>query len=155
MTEAESGLIFSHITQNAIVLEYGSGKSTRSIASKCKSITAIEHQPSWYNTVLATLPENASLLLRTPDLPYQEGGDDGSYEQFKSYVDAPLGSTFDIVIIDGRARVACAAMCQLLCKSDGLVFVHDFERSEYQAVLEYLDLVSLVGKMALLKVKNA
>jgi hypothetical protein len=155
MTEAESGLIFSHITPDMRILEYGAGRSTKLIASKCNSITSIEHQPSWYETVLETLPENASLLLRTPDLPYREGGDDGSYEQFKSYVEAPLGSTFDIIIIDGRARVACASICHLLCKSGGFVFIHDFERSEYKAALEYLDMISLVGEMALLKVKNA
>ena len=155
MTEAESGLIFSYLIPTALVLEYGAGGSTKLIASKCKSITSIEHQPSWYEAVLETLPENASLLLRVPDLPYKEGKEDGSYEQFKSYIEAPLGSTFDIVIIDGRARVACASICHFLCKSDGLVFIHDFERTEYQAALEYLDLISRVGKMALLKVKNA
>ena len=42
------------------------------------------------------------------DLPYREGLEDGDEEQFKSYLNFPatLGQKYDLILDDGRARVA-------------------------------------------------
>ena len=42
------------------------------------------------------------------DLPYRDGLEDGDEEQFKSYLNFPatLGQKYDLILDDGRARVA-------------------------------------------------
>lgn len=57
---------------------------------------------------------------------------DGPIKQLADYVSVPLTGKFDIIFIDGRARVSCVKRVyhdQLLNK-DGYLFVHDAFRSE-------------------------
>ena len=58
-------------------------------------------------------------------------------EVFDDYINFPrgLGRLFDRVLIDGRVRVACAAVARELIKDDGLLFVHDYvARPRYAAI---------------------
>jgi len=154
-TPEESVFFFTEINKNKKVLEYGSGQSTIEIAHNCGNIVSIEHQENWYNKNLSLIPNNCEIILKKPNLPYVEGGHCGTYEEFKDYIEAPLSKgPFDVIFIDGRARVACASICKKLAHKDTIVFVHDFERPEYQVVLNYLDLVKVVEKMAKFKIKN-
>jgi len=154
-TQAESAFFFAEIDKNKKVLEYGSGQSTIEIAERCKEIVSIEHQEEWYNKNILTKPSNCEILLRKPTLPYSEGGHCGTYDEFKDYIEAPLSKIpYDVIFIDGRARVPCASICNKLGHKDTVVFVHDFERPEYQEVLKYLELISVVEKMAKFKIKR-
>jgi len=153
-TPAESAFLFAEIDKNKKVLEYGSGQSTIEIAERCDFITSIEHQEEWYDKNVLVKPSNCEILLRKPTLHYSEGGHCGTYDEFKDYIEAPLYKTpYDVIFIDGRARVACASICNKLGHKDTIVFVHDFERPEYQEVLKYLELITVVEKMAKLKIK--
>jgi hypothetical protein len=82
----EEDFLINHITNDSLVLEYGSGGSTKEISKICKFITSIEHQEDWYNELKNELPSNCELILKKPDAPYVEGGHDGTYDEFKSYV---------------------------------------------------------------------
>lgn len=151
----EEDFFMNHIKNDLIVLEYGSGVSTKEIAKKCKFIISIEHQENWYNQLKKELPTNCELILKTPDLPYVEGATCGSYDEFKSYIESPLNKgPFDIILIDGRARVSCASICKRLSHDNTIIFIHDFDRAEYQEALNYLDLIDKVGTMAKFKLKN-
>lgn len=153
--KAEETFFMSHINKDSIVLEYGSGESTSEIAVKCGSIVSMEHQKKWYNKNIRIVPKNCELILKKPNnLNYKEGGDCGSYDDFKDYIETPLTKApFDIILIDGRARVACASICKQLGHKDTLVFIHDFERVEYKKALKYLELITMVGNMAKFKIK--
>ena len=154
-TPAESAFFFAEIDKNKKVLEYGSGQSTIEIAERCNKIISIEHQEEWYNKNAPSKPSNCEILLRKPTLPYSEGGHCGTYDEFKDYIEAPLSKApFDVIFIDGRARVACSSICGKLGHKDTVVFVHDFERPEYQGVLQYLELITVVEKMAKFKLKK-
>jgi predicted O-methyltransferase YrrM len=151
----EQEFFISHLKSPHRVLEYGSGYSTIEIAQKVKEIVSIEHQQTWYDTLVSQIPKNCDLILCTPSLPYTEGGHDGTYEEFKDYIESPLNKgIFDIILIDGRARVSCASVCKSMSHPDTLIFIHDFQRSEYQEALNYLELIDMVGNMAKFKIKN-
>lgn len=154
-TSNEEELFFlSELNKTQNVLEYGSGVSTSEIAGKVNLMVSMEHQKEWYDKNINNVPSNCTLLLRGPNLPYIEGGHCGTYEEFKDYIEAPLEyKPFDIILIDGRARVSCASICKLLGHKDTLIFIHDFERPEYQEVLKYLDLIGTRDKMAKFKIK--
>lgn len=154
-TQQESDFFLSEITKTHRVLEYGSGESTIEIADKCLSILSIEHQKQWYDKLIELKPINCELILREPNLPYKEGINCGTYEQFKSYIEAPLDKgPFDIILIDGRARVACASIVKSITHDNTLIFIHDYDRPEYAEVLNYLELIGQVGTMAKFKIKK-
>jgi len=154
-TREESAFVFAEIDKNTKVLEYGSGQSTVEIAEKCSSIVSVEHQENWYNETLQIKPSNCELLFKKPTLHYVEGFHCGTYEEFEDYIEAPLSKgPFDVILIDGRARVACSSICHRLGHKDTIVFMHDFERPEYQEALTYLEQEAVVGRMAKFKIKE-
>lgn len=68
--------------------------------------------------------------------------EEGTYRVFKSYVDAVTTlneSVYDIVLIDGRARVACALKVLPYLNDDSLVLLHDARREKYAPILNYYD----------------
>ena len=151
----EEDFFMNHINENSLILEYGSGISTNEIAKKCKSILSIEHQEEWYNKLKPQLLDNCEIILKKPDLPYIEGGHCGTYEEFKSYVEAPLNKgPFDIILIDGRARVSCSSVVKTISHDNTIIFIHDYDRPEYREALSYLELIEQVGTMAKFKIKK-
>lgn len=152
-TNKEEQIFFlSHINNTHNILEYGSGESTLEIAKICKSIVSVEHQSIWYNKLINFIPYNCKLLLYPPDKLYKEGGHCGTYEEFKTYINSPIEyGPYDIILIDGRARVECAKICKILSKPNSLIFVHDFDRKEYQEIKNILNFVDQVHTMAKFK----
>lgn len=161
MSPEEKEFFISHLNKNQNVLEWGSGSSTKVIAEAVKSIVSIEHNKDWYDKVIKDLPKNATLYHVPSKYPYdnrKEG--DGSPDNFKNYISYPveLGNKYDLIFIDGRARVQCASVCSKISKEDTMIFVHDFSderiKAGYGKMYEYLDLVEKVQFMALFKLKS-
>jgi len=155
-TDLEEEIFFlSHLNEETNVLEFGSGDSTLEISKKCKKIISIEHQKHWYEYLIDKIPSNCDLVLKEPNLPYVEGRTDGTIEEFYDYVNFPLSlGPFDVILIDGRARVSCCSICEKISHPNTIIFVHDFERQEYQPCLEFLELIEQKGRMAKFKLKK-
>jgi hypothetical protein len=155
----ESRFFLDSIKKTDRVLEYGSGESTKEIASRCKELVSVEHQKNWYDMVVTGIPENVELLLKEPNLPYIEGTYNcGTYDEFEDYITcAQSHGKFDVIFIDGRARLECAKFCKNVSHENTLVFIHDFSSRLYDhgyiEVFKYLDLVESVSDMSKFKVK--
>jgi hypothetical protein len=151
----EQNFFLSHIKSNHYVLEYGSGISTTEIAKLCYKLISVEHQNEWYIKLKDQLPNNCTLLFHPPDKEYIEGYDCGTMEQFFSYVNSPIPyKPFDVILIDGRARVSCASISKNIVKdNESIIFIHDWDRLEYQEALLYLDLIDVCETMAKFKIK--
>lgn len=149
-SERESGLIKPYLTKEARVLEYGSGLSSIEIANMVKSLLTIEHNRFWYEKIQPKLPDNTTIKL-VFSTNYR-GGTDGTYEQFKDYIETPEG-IFDVILIDGRARIECAKYCKNIADENTIIFVHDYNRDEYKEIENYLELIEVVGTMAKFKLK--
>lgn len=92
------------------VFEYGCGNSSIFWASRAKEVFAVENDVQWANTVRALAVPHLTILEATDKRPY---------------VDAPLavGGEFDIVIVDGRHRRACAAVaCRIVSERGMIIF---------------------------------
>lgn len=153
-TKKEESFFLNHLLKEMKVLEYGSGESTIEIAGRVKSLISLEHQQEWFLKGKSNIPNNCSIVLQRPDLPYTEGGDCGTYDQFTSYIEYPiLYGPYDLILIDGRARVGCASVCNKMSTKDTIIFIHDFNRKEYQEALNYLILIEQVETMAKFKIK--
>jgi predicted O-methyltransferase YrrM len=141
------------------VLEWGSGGSTIAIAKRVKSLYSIEHNKEWFDKVSGMIPENTHLFHIERNFE-EKSGDDGTLEDYNDYVNFPckLGKKFDVIFIDGRARVECARQATVLLKAGGIIFIHDYchpnevyRRYEYEVVEEFL--VKTDQKFALAKFK--
>jgi hypothetical protein len=61
---------------------------------------------------------------------------------------------FDMIVVDGRYRVACALRSlQYFDSNDYYLFVHDGKRAAYQILLKYFDKVGLVESLLVLRPK--
>ena len=58
---------------------------------------------------------------------------------------------FDVYLVDGRFRMACAFQALLHGRDDSFVMIHDFERDYYQVVLEVTEKIEQVGKLVQLR----
>lgn len=158
MTPAETKFLFDALTPETDMLEYGSGDGTRELISRVRSLVSIEHDPKWFmrtkEGLFAQFPVDTkwNIYHYPPSMPYDETRDgDGSLCQFFDYVTAPVAArsayTYDVILIDGRARVACALVCPLLLRNNGRVFIHDWPR-DYSRALETLRLERCVETLA-------
>lgn len=165
--QAEADFLMNQLEPHHRVLEWGSGGSTAEIAVKVKSLLSIEHNLHWFEKSKNTLPDNVQYVLK-PAQQEPEGGDDGTYEQFRSYIDrakedAQQNGPFDVIFIDGRARVACASICAQIGHKNTMVFIHDYDhpvkddpgyRPEYLKAEDYLNRIDGEYTMWKFAIKN-
>lgn len=149
-TQAEADFFIKHLKPEHRVLEWGSGASTIEIAKHVKQVFSIESNLDWFGKIVGKLPDNAQVFY-VPFNTEEAPGHDGTYEEYKNYVDIGINlaqnhGKFDIIFIDGRARVACAAICEQIGHKDTLVFIHDYNhpnpkylREEYFPAEDHLN----------------
>lgn len=162
MTKEEIDLIKSYLGKDKIFLEWGAGGSTVEFSNYVKEYFSIEHDFDWYNVVFKKAGENVRLFYVPPDTPSLEwpsAFEEGRESDFKRYIKfvnniVSLGKKFNLVLVDGRARVDCAIEVLPHLKKDAVVFIHDFEREYYWKVLKYYEIISFVDKIAALKIKK-
>lgn len=68
-TKAEADFLLNQLKPHHIVLEWGSGASTITIASKVKKVYSIEHNLEWFNEMGKCLPKNAEMAFVRPNKP--------------------------------------------------------------------------------------
>jgi hypothetical protein len=90
-------------------------------------------------------------------------GKDSNLEDWVKYngaiyfLDKNLISKIDLILIDGRFRVACCLKCFDVINNDCFIAVDDFfKRPEYNILLEFFDIVEKTqdNNMVILKKKN-
>jgi hypothetical protein len=110
------------------VFEYGTGNSTFWWADRVARLVSCEHDKEWYAALRDRVPSNTTYLLRRA-----KGGSREYASEISNYEDE-----FDIIVIDGRDRVACARNCMQALHSDGVIIWDNSDRSEYQEGYDYL-----------------
>ena len=146
MMEATSvRLVCSLLSDDKHVLEWGSGGSTHFFSQFTASWDAIEHDKTWAEIIRQQPLTNVH--LHTTLVEWNANAQkDGTYKEFKNYVEFPktLNRKWDVILIDGRARVACAqsVIRNRLLARQGVVIIHDWERTTYKQILQEYDIVS-------------
>ncbi len=158
----EADFLKSFLNKNQVVLEWGSGWSTLEFSKYVKEYYSIEHDAEWYERVRAQALENTKIYYAPPqteDFKWEPVYRSGSEEIFKDYIRYPrflasLGKKFDIVFVDGRARLFCALEALNLINDGAVIFIHDFDRHRYWDVLKKYRIIGIVGNMVALKENN-
>ncbi len=107
---------------NLSLFEYGAGNSTIYFKKRLKEVVSVEHHALWYEEI------RAKLKLSTDEIIYAKLGSD-----YVNAVSKP-NKKFDIILVDGRKRVACCEASLDKITEHGVLVLDDSERSNYKEV---------------------
>ena len=144
MPKIESKALIRRMQGVQTYLEWGSGGSTLNVAPLAtRRAVSIEHDRRWCAKMQSKLKGHSIEYYCIP--PNKKYKHDGSYSSLKSYVDRidTLGEdVWDFVLIDGRARVACAVKALAYISPDSVVTIHDYARTRgiYSAILFFYEI---------------
>lgn len=133
-------LLMRNFNSPVQAFEWGSGASTLYYGSRLPFGSfwqSVEHDANWYLHTAQEVNQwdTQRIAVRhiPPDRIWHDTGEDGDYETFRSYVLFPTkqNKRFDLILVDGRARIACMAVGWELLTDDGMMVLHDAERPEY------------------------
>lgn len=98
------------------VLEHGSGGSTLWLAERCATVTAVESDERYFESLAGRVSANVTLIPRKGDVP-------------------PGLGQFDLLLIDGDVteRGAWIAAAPQLVNAGGVVVLDNANRPEYEA----------------------
>lgn len=134
------------------VFEYGSGGSTLYWLRRGANLVSVEHDPHWYAQVRALLPAGAPVDYRlvepepAPAGPYDPAAPEAcrsgatgceqlAFRRYAEQIAAFPDASFDLVLVDGRARPACLARAAPRVRPGGLLILDNSERAYYTAGL--------------------
>lgn len=132
-------LVAAHLREHpgARVFEWGSGASTLWLAARAGAVHSVEHHAGWAAQVAPRLPAHVDLRVvepvagPSPRVPSAKAGHAGlDFADYVAAIDAVDGS-FDLVVIDGRAREACLARAVERLAPDGLIVFDNVDRRRY------------------------
>lgn len=158
-------LFEKYIDQCTNYFEFGSGGSTyyASTRDNVKSVTSIESDIQWAELLIHNVNDDKLNMIHidmdTKPRSFGYPGPNATFEQRKSYSDQIINTDVkpDMVLIDGRFRVACCLKCFDAVDDDCIIIFDDFlNRKEYHTVLDYYDIIDKSDEniMVVLKKKN-
>lgn len=154
MTKEELKILHTHMDLSTRFLEFGSGASTLYAASvpSIRQIDSVESSESFINENLKPNPiiSNAlsagKLLFHIIDIGKTiHWGYPIGFRKKHLWPNYSLSifsekSEHDLILIDGRFRVACTLNCILNTPPDCKIIIHDFwNRPAYHSVLPFLE----------------
>src|SRR6476469_696554 len=128
----------------ARIFEYGAGASTVWLAKRSAQIDSVEHDTSWAESVKKMLADTGNAKLHvvpptaaTPDTTVRSGRVGHTDLDFANYVSTidEVGGPFDLIVVDGRARVDAFRRSVDHLADDGVVVFDNIKRKRYWDVL--------------------
>lgn len=115
------------LSPDGVGLEWGSGRSTSWFGRRLASLTSIEHDQAWYETVQERARELSSVQLRyiPLDHPAEETGH-RQYDPLPGYVAVAnefADESLDLALVDGAYRQACVSAVLPKMRPGGLLVV--------------------------------
>lgn len=152
MTYAAISWLERFLRPEMSVFEWGSDGSSAFFAKRARRVQSVEHDCAWYDSVVKTLETrgytNASVQLIEPvkgaltQTCYASSSPDYvgcCFERYASSIDAYGDESFDLVVVDGRARPGCIEHAIPKVKRGGFLLLDNSERAAYAAGCALLD----------------
>jgi predicted O-methyltransferase YrrM len=124
--------------------EFGSGASTLWLAERVAHLDSVEHDVPFAAEVTRLLgaADNVALhvvparqLAGAPGIGSgRRGHEDLDFTDYIGTIDR-VGGRFDLIVVDGRARVACLERARAYLAADGLIVFDDVRRKRYAPAL--------------------
>ncbi|MET4132433.1 hypothetical protein ABIE62_001568 [Porphyrobacter sp. MBR-155] len=159
MPEAETAHLTQVYADARVILEYGSGGSTRvAAAMPGKFIMSVESDLDWTRGLRRDLAGAASpVILHHVDIgptgPWGRPLSDDKWRAYHRYPNTVWDQTWfrqpDVVLIDGRFRTACLAAVMLRTSRPVKVLFDDYGvREKYRLVEKVIKPSQTIGRMA-------
>jgi hypothetical protein len=126
------------------VFEWGSGASTIWMAKRGYQVISVEHDERWAQAVKLKSEElnvafistvKVPRLTTSPHVRSQKKGYEGL--DFQEYVaEIHKHGLFDLIVIDGRARVDCLIAARSHLKKEGIILFDNSNRKRYRDEIE-------------------
>jgi protein O-GlcNAc transferase len=160
-------MFYRYLDNATNYFEFGSGGSTYQAALRTNlaSIHSIESDYAWYTRVTTLLQDKPHVKCIYNDMDTKANtwgypGPASTNEQKIGYSNLirllDVAHRLDLILIDGRFRVACCLKCCDVIGAACLIAFDDFlDRPAYHVVLEYYDIVDRTAdnRMVILKKK--
>ncbi|HVJ35082.1 MAG TPA: hypothetical protein VND94_18370 [Terriglobia bacterium] len=170
--DRQGTLLFEELLQQSrLYMEYGSGGSTVLAAHLGKAFISVESDISFSRAVTGRIGASKG----AGDIIAVNIGTTGAWgaplftrpksdrlELWKRYVSAPWlrlppGMTPDLILIDGRFRIACAlfSLMQLHGNRDSTILFDDYgDRRNYHVIERFAQLERMAGRMGIFRARN-
>jgi hypothetical protein len=123
-------------------MEFGSGGSTvLACQAVGREVTSVDSSSDWQVKVAGECRRLATRI--TPTMTHVDIGGTGEWgyptdrtrkADWPAYYRDPCPKDVDLVLVDGRFRVACFITAALRYPAGTVIMIHDFQRAEYQCV---------------------
>lgn len=171
MTADEIGVLRECYSKATSLVEFGSGGSTLLAvrSPKLQRIWSVESDPAWIAKLrgqpdVAAAEQGGRLRLLHADIgrtgDHGAPLDESALARWPAYHEAvwadPATAAADLVLVDGRFRVACALQALAHCQPHTILLMHDFwNRTPYHPVLAFTDWLGSCDSLAILRRKPA
>lgn len=120
-------LLDDRMPEGLRVFEFGAGASTMWWHPRASRLVSCEHHEGWYEHVRSSLPSGVDLRFRDAT-------------EVERYADTVLesGERYDVIVIDGRNRVACSERASKALSERGVIIWDNSERQRYRVGIEAL-----------------
>jgi methyltransferase family protein len=125
------------------VFEYGSGASTLWLARRVDEVHSVEHHRAFGEHVAPAVSGHSNIDFHivvpttsaAPQVPSAKEGHAGlDFAEYVATIDK-VGGTFDLIVIDGRAREPCLAASIPHLAEDGLIVFDNTRRRRYRRAI--------------------
>lgn len=125
------------------VFEYGSGASTLWLAARTDEVHSVEHHAGFAEHIRPALEQHPNIDFQVvepvasaaPAVPSAKEGHAGlDFADYVAMIDKIDGS-FDVIVIDGRAREACLVAAVPRLASGGIVVFDNSRRRRYRRAI--------------------
>lgn len=169
MTDGEAAVLRECFSKAASLVEFGCGGSTLMAvrSPSLRRIWSVESDPAWIGKLraepeIATAEQAGRLRLLGADIggvgefgfPRDKTNRDAWPRYYESVWDDAAAIDADLVLIDGRFRVACALEAIARCRPHAILLFHDFwNRTPYHPALAFTDWLGSCDSLAILRRK--
>ena len=158
--DGDDEIFKKHVIESKFYFEYGVGKSTKWVLENTRSnIIAVDSDKKWIDRVCNENSFKERIQTIWVDLgALTDWGRPVSYnmrDNFITYINAVWGfkKKADVILIDGRFRVACFLYSLLNAKKGSFIFFDDYNnRPWYHIVEEIVPLHSTCGRQAIFQI---
>jgi hypothetical protein len=125
------------------VFEYGSGASTLWLSRRVDEVHSVEHHAGFAEHIRPTLEKHPNIDFHVvepvkssaPEVPSAKEGHAGlDFADYVATIDK-VGGSFDLIVIDGRAREACLTAAIPRLAQGGIIVYDNSRRARYQRAI--------------------
>jgi hypothetical protein len=154
MEKEDIPIFYKYLDNTINFLEYGSGGSTyqASLRPNIKSITSVESDKKWIDKLREKVTAKFIYIdIDTKPNTWGHPGNNARLLNIMSYSESRYTNE-DLILIDGRFRVACALKLWEHIPETTFIIFDDFnDRKQYHIVLDHFDIVEKGKRLVVLK----